>query len=390
MWANLIAGKSGIDKLDRFDASDFPVKVAAQVKDFDPADYMPPAEIRRIDLNAQYALAAAQMASDDAGLVVDAAEARRFGVWIGSGIGGLAAMEKLYATFSSRGPGGVPPFLVPMMISNMAAGQVSIRFGAKGPSGCTVTACASGTNSIGDAYHMIRLDKADIMLAGGCEASITPLGVAGFSSMRALSTERDPAIACRPFHLSRPGFVMGEGAGVVVLESMERALRRGARVYGELAGYGASSDAYHIVQPDAEGIGPAYAFRMALEDAGLAPEKIDYINAHGTGTKLNDLVETKAIKHVFGAHSRDLIVSSTKAATGHMLGAAGAVECIVALLALIHHTVPPTLNLTEADPECDLNYSPLIKTDRELNAVLSDSLGFGGHNAALVIRRFVA
>ena len=389
MWTNLIAGKTGIRLVERFDTTGYPARIAAEVRGFSVESFIPRTEARRIDLYAQYAIAASQMAMDDAALTIDPDTANRVGVWIGSGIGGLSTFEKQYEALLNKGPGAVSPFLIPMMIANMATGHVSIRFGAKGPSACSVSACASGTNSIGEAYHFIQLDKADAMIAGGAEASITPIGLAGFGAMKALSVENDnPENACRPFHLNRPGFVMGEGAGVVVLEEMEHALKRGAKIYGEVVGYGASSDANHIVQPDSTGLVPANAFKMALGDAGIAPEQVDYINAHGTGTKLNDLVETLAIKHVFGEHSKKLVVSSTKAATGHMLGAAGAAEFIVAVLALHHNTIPPTLNLTESDPECDLNYNPLVKTQRDLNVVMSDSLGFGGHNAALAVKRF--
>ncbi|MDD3269172.1 MAG: beta-ketoacyl-ACP synthase II [Syntrophomonadaceae bacterium] len=387
-WSQLMEGRSGIAAIDRFDTTDFPAKIAAQVKNFQVQDYIPRKEARRMDLFVQYGCAAARIAVEDAKLSIKPEDADRIGVWIGSGIGGIETFEKQHAVMLQKGVGSLSPFFIPMMISNMAAGQVAIMLGVRGPNGCTVTACASGSNSVGEAFQLIKNDKADVMISGGTEASVTPVGIGGFCALKALSTaNEEPLKACRPFDLNRNGFVMGEGAGILVLEEMEHALKRGAHIYAELIGYGATADAAHVVQPDMEGRGAALAFRMALNEAGLKPEEVDYINAHGTGTDLNDQVETKAIKDVFGAHSSKLMVSSTKANTGHMLGAAGAIELIASTLAMAHNTVPPTLNLETPDPLCDLDYVPEGPRQQQLNVVLSDSLGFGGHNAALIIRK---
>jgi len=388
-WDNLVKGHSGITAIDRFDASAFPTRIAAQVKDFHPEDYISRTEARRMDLFVQYACAAARVAVEDARLTIKQGENHQVGVWIGSGIGGLETFEKQHASMLKKGVSGINPFFVPMYIANMAAGQVSIMLGAQGPSGSTITACASGSNSIGEAYHLIQNSKAEVMIAGGTEASITPMGIGGFCAMKAMSAHNDePRKACRPFDLNRDGFVMGEGAGILVLEEMKHAVNRGAHIYAELVGYGASSDAYHMVQPDLAGDGAALAFIMALSEAGISPAEIDYINAHGTSTPLNDAMETNAIKTVFGEHSNQLLVSSTKAATGHMLGAAGAVELIAATMAVLNDIVPPTLNLQTPDPVCDLDYVPKHARKRVINAAISDSLGFGGHNAALVVRKF--
>lgn len=388
-WNNLVAGKSGITEITRFDASAFPTRIAAQINDFQSQDYIPRKDARRMDLFVQYACAAALTALKDANLEIKAEEAHRVGVWVGSGIGGIETFENQHSAYLQKGVNGISPFFIPMMIPNMAAGQVAIFTGAKGPNGCTVTACATGTNSIGDAFHMIRHNKADVMIAGGTEASITPSAVGGFCAMKAMSTHNEePVKACRPFDLNRSGFVMGEGSGIVILEELEHALQRGARIYAELVGYGASADAFHMVQPDEAGLSPAIAFEMAIQEAGLKPEDIDYINAHGTGTSLNDKVETLVVKKVFGEHSKNLVISSTKAATGHMLGAAGAVELIATTLSLVNNLIPPTLNLETPDPELDLNYNPLVARQREIKAALSDSLGFGGHNSALVIKKY--
>ena len=388
-WAGLMEGKSGISLIDHFDVTAFPTKIAAQVKDFNVQDYIPRKEARRMDLFVQYACAAARMAMDDAKLTIQPDKAERTGVWVGSGIGGLETIEKQHTAMLQKGPEFINPFFIPMLIANMAAGQVSIMTGAKGPNGCTVTACASGSNSIGEAYQLIKSGKADAMISGGTEASVTPLGIGGFCALKALSVQNEePAKASRPFDLNRDGFVMGEGAGILILEELEHALERGARIYAELVGYGASADACHMVQPDPEGKGAAQAFRMALAEAGVKPEEVDYINAHGTGTSLNDIMETRAIKEVFGDYSHNLLVSSTKGNTGHMLGAAGAIELIAAVLALTYDIVPPTLNLEIPDPECDLDYVPQNPRKAQLDIVMSDSLGFGGHNAVLVIRKF--
>ncbi len=388
-WDNLTRGKSGIDYIDRFDVSAFPTKIAAQVKDFEPLDYLSRKDARRMDRFLQFASAAGRQAVEDAQLTINQENADRVGVWIGSGIGGIETCTKQHEILLKKGPGSVSPFLIPMMISNMAAGQVSIMFGARGPNGCTVTACASGSNSIGDAFRIIQNNDADVMIAGGTEASITPLAVAGFCSMRALSTNNDdPQGASRPFDTARDGFVMGEGAGMVILEEMNHALERGARIYAELVGYGATGDAYHIVQPNPEGDGAAQAFTAALQDAGISPEEVDYINAHGTSTEINDAMETKAIKMALGSHAYKVAVSSTKSMTGHMLGAAGAVELIAVTLACQHSLLPPTSNYKNPDPVCDLDYVPNTAREKTVNVAISDSLGFGGHNAVLVIKKF--
>ncbi len=388
-WNNLIEGRSGVSEIDRFDTSDFPTKIAAQVKEFKVEDYVARKDARRMDLFVQYACAAARIAVEDARLTITDADKPRIGTWIGSGVGGIATIESQHSTYLSRGVAGISPFFVPMMISNMAAGQVAISFGLNGPCGCTVTACASGTNSIGEAFMLIRHGKADVMICGGAEASITPLSIGGFCAMKAMSTaNNEPARACRPFDINRDGFVMGEGAGILILEDMAHALERGACIYAELIGYGISGDGCHMVQPDIDGRGASLAFRNAISDAGIQAQEVDYINAHGTGTGLNDQVETRVIKEVFGEHSRNLAISSIKPVTGHMLGAAGAVELIAAVQALQNNIIPPTINLENADPQCDLDYVPGKARNKELQVVLSDSLGFGGHNAALIIRRW--
>lgn len=388
LWDSLLQGKSGITEIDRFDTTDFPTKIAAQVKDFNVQEYIARKDARRMDLFVQYACAAARMAVEDSLLDIKDADKPRIGVWIGSGVGGIGTVENQHTAYLNRGVSGISPFFIPMMIPNMAAGQVSIMFGVNGPCGCTVTACASGTNSIGEAFTLIRQDKADVMISGGAEASITPISIGGFCAMKALSTaNEEPARACRPFDLNRDGFVMGEGAGILILEELEHALKRGANIYAELIGYGSSGDGYHMVQPDTRGHGAGIAFQNALQDAGIQPQDVDYINAHGTGTGLNDQVETDVIKKVFGQHSRNLLISSIKPITGHMLGAAGAVELIASVQALQNNVVPPTTNLENADPRCDLDYVPGKPREKDLQIVLSDSLGFGGHNAALIIRK---
>lgn len=387
-WNNLLQGYSGVGSIDRFDASSYPTKIAAQVKDFNVQDFIPRKDARRMDRFVQYASAAALMAQEDAALDMSKEDRQRVGVWIGSGVGGIETLEQQHNMLLKKGIAGISPFFIPMMIANMAAGQVAILLGANGPNGCTVTACASGTNSIGEAFNFVRCGKADVMVTGGAEASITPLAIAGFCSMKALSTaNEEPARACRPFDIHRDGFVMGEGSGIIILEELQHALGRGAKIYAEVIGYGSSADACHMVQPDSEGRGAALAFRNALQDAGISPEEVDYINAHGTGTSLNDQVETMVIKEVFGSHACQLAVSSTKAATGHMLGAAGAIELIASTLALRDNIIPPTLNLENPDPLCDLDYVPGQARKRELKVAMSDSLGFGGHNAALIIRK---
>lgn len=388
-WDNLLQGKSGIGPIERFDSSVLATGIAAEVKDFQAQDYIPRKDARRMDRFVQYACAAAQMAVEDSNLkpILNSIKDRT-GVIIGSGVGGIETFEEQHNRMLDRGPGAISPFFIPMMIPNMASGQVAIMLGVTGPNSCTVTACASATHAIGDAFRAIQNNKADVMLAGGSEAAITPMAIGGFCAMKALSTcNNEPDKACRPFALNREGFVMGEGAGILVLEEMEHALNRGIIPYAELIGYGCSADAFHMVQPDAEGKGAAAAFRRALDDAGINPLAVDYINAHGTGTALNDLMETQAIKEVFGDYSYKMAVSSTKAATGHMLGAAGAVELIATVLGLAEQVVPPTLNLEEPDPLCDLDYVPLQARNMSLQIAASDSLGFGGHNAVVLVKK---
>jgi len=388
-WSKLLAGQSGIGMIDRFDASDYPTKIAAQVKDFSAQDYMPRTEARRMDPFIQYACAAARIALEDAGLDLSKTDADRAGVLIGTGIGGIEIFEKQCLVLQKRGVAGINPFFIPMLIPNMASGHVSIMFGARGPSGCSVTACATATMSIGDAFRIIQHGDAEIMIAGGTEAPITPLSIAGFCAMKALSTRNDePDKACRPFDLDRDGFVMGEGSGVLILEELEHALNRGAKVYAELIGFGSSSDAFHIVQPDPEGDGAARALKAALLEADIQAGQLDYMNAHGTGTHFNDMVETKALKRVLGDDRDNLAVTSTKSATGHMLGAAGAVELIVTVLTMQNNIIAPNINLDTPDPDCDLDFVRGEPREKQIVYAASESLGFGGHNAVLVIKKY--
>jgi 3-oxoacyl-[acyl-carrier-protein] synthase II len=388
-WAGLVAGRSGVGPVTRFDASAFATRIAAEVHDFDPSAFMDRKEARRNDRFVQFAYAATRMAMEHAGLSITPANAHRTGVLIGSGIGGAATWEDQHQTLMERGPDRVSPFFVPMMIVNMASGVTAILTGAKGPSSCVVTACATGGNAIGDAARIIQRGEADVMLAGGSEAAITPLAMAGFCSMKAMSTRNDePTRACRPFDATRDGFVMGEGAGVVVLEALEHAEARGAPVLAEVIGYGITTDAFHITQPDPEGDGAFRSMAAAIADAGIAPEEIDYINAHGTSTPYNDRLETLAIKRAFGDHARRLAVSSTKSMTGHLLGAAGGVEFIACVLALQHQTLPPTINYAVSDPDCDLDYVPNTARPARLRTVMSNAFGFGGHNAILILRAY--
>ncbi|AEV18280.1 MULTISPECIES: beta-ketoacyl-ACP synthase II [Geobacillus] len=388
-WKNIIAGQSGIDIVTRVNPDDFPAKVAAEVKDFDPSLFIDRREARKMDRFTQFAVAAALMAVKDANLDINESNAERVGVWIGSGIGGMETFEQQFEIFQQRGYRRVSPFFVPMMIPDMAAGQVSIILGAKGINSCTVTACATGANSIGDAFKVIQRGDADVMITGGTEAPITKMSFAGFCANTALSTNPDPKTASRPFDKNRDGFVMGEGAGIVVLEELEHALRRGAKIYAEIVGYGATADAYHITAPAPGGEGGVRAMRQALHDAGLEPEEIDYINAHGTSTEYNDKYETAAIKEVFGDHAYKLAVSSTKSMTGHLLGATGAVEAIFSVLAIRDGIIPPTINYETPDPECDLDYVPNEARKQDVRAVLSNSFGFGGHNATLIFKKYV-
>ena len=387
-WAAIKAGKSGVGPLTRVDAEKFSAKVAAEVKDFDIEQYVERKEARKMDRFTQYALAAALMAHKDSGLQVNESNAERVGVWIGSGIGGMETYEQQFLTFQERGARRVSPFFIPMLIPDMASGQVSIYLGAKGPNSCSVTACASGTNSIGDAFKVIERGDADVMITGGAEAPIVNMAIAGFTANTALTTNVDPATASRPFDKNRDGFVIGEGSGIVILEELEHAKARGAKIYAEVIGYGATGDAHHITAPAPEGEGAARAMQMALDTAGVTPSKVDYINAHGTSTPYNDLFETQAVKTVFGEHAYKLAMSSTKSMTGHLLGAAGGVEAIFTVLALQEGILPPTINLHEPDPACDLDYVPNEARQANINYALSNSLGFGGHNASLLFKKY--
>ncbi|MEK4253280.1 beta-ketoacyl-ACP synthase II [Ureibacillus sp. FSL K6-2830] len=386
-WSAIKEGKSGIGPLTRVDAELFPAKVAAEVKNFDIEQYIDRKEARKMDRFTHYALASALMAVKDADLVINEENANRVGVWIGSGIGGMETYEQQFEVFQKRGARRVSPFFVPMMIPDMASGQVSIYLGAKGPNACTVTACASGTNSIGDAFKVIQRGDADVMITGGTEAPIVKMAVAGFCSSTALSLNTDPATASRPFDKERDGFVIGEGAGILVLEEYEHAKARGAKIYAEIVGYGATGDAYHITAPAPNGEGAARAIQQAIEDAGIDPSEIGYINAHGTSTPYNDLYETMAVKTVFGDHAYKLAMSSTKSMTGHLLGAAGGIEAIFTALALKEGILPPTINLHNPDPECDLDYVPNEARKADIQYAMSNSLGFGGHNASLVFKK---
>lgn len=388
-WANLLAGRSGIKSVTAFDTTDFPCKIGAQIDDFDPTDYMDPKEARRNDRYTHFALVAARKALEDASLKSDTVDGDRFGIFIGSGIGGMFTIETQSRALFERGPRRVSPFMIPSLIANMASGIVAIEVGARGPNFSIVSACATGAHSIGEALKTIRLGDADIMLAGGSEASVTALSYAGFCSMKAMSTRNDePERASRPFDKGRNGFVMGEGAGVLVLETLEHAKARGARIYCELAGYGASCDAFHITQPDPEGRGLSLAIKGALRTSGMNPEEIDYVNAHGTSTPYNDKFETSSIKKVFGDHAYKLKISSTKSMTGHLLGAAGGIEAAAACKAIQTGILPPTINLEDPDPDCDLDYVPNTAQAIPVKSVLSNNLGFGGQNAALIFRAF--
>ncbi|MBP1947245.1 beta-ketoacyl-ACP synthase II [Virgibacillus litoralis] len=388
MWDNVVAGNSGIDYITRLNKDDFPAHVAAEVKDFDPTHFMEKKDARKMDLFTQYAVAASKMAIDDANLTIDENNANRVGVWIGSGIGGMGTLEDQHTKFMEKGYRRVSPFFVPMMIPDMAAGQVSIQFGAKGINSCTVTACASGANSIGDAFKAIARGDADYIIAGGTEAPITNMAFAGFSSAKALSTNEDPKKASRPFDLDRDGFVMGEGAGILILETLESAQERGASIYGEIVGYGATGDAYHITAPAENGEGAARAMQHAIKDAGISPSDVDYVNAHGTSTHLNDKFETVAIKTVFDEYASKLPISSTKGVTGHLLGAAGGIESVISIKSIADGQIPGTMNYETPDPDCDLDYVTNGSRKQDVNVVMSNSLGFGGHNVSLIFKKF--
>ncbi|MFU0783899.1 MAG: beta-ketoacyl-ACP synthase II [Thermoanaerobacterium thermosaccharolyticum] len=388
LWDSLINGRSGIDKVTRFDVSSYPTKLAAEVKNFEPTEYIDKKEAKRMDRFTQFALASAKMALIDSRLDLEKEDLDRIGVIYGSGIGGIETLENQQNILKEKGPGRVSPFFVPMMIADMAAGLISITFGLKGHNETIVNACASSTNAIGDAFKVIERGDADVIVTGGSEAAITPLAIAGFCSMKAMSTNDDPKTACRPFDANRDGFIMGEGSATLILESLEHAIKRGAKIYCEIVGYGATADAYHITAPAPEGAGAARAMKLALKDADIIPEDIDYINAHGTSTEYNDKYETMAIKNVFGQHAYKLKVSSTKSMTGHMLGASGAVEAVATVLAIKNGIVPPTINYETPDPECDLDYVPNKALEMEINYALSNSFGFGGHNATLVFKKY--
>lgn len=390
MWNNIISGNSGIDFITKVNKDDFPVHVAAEVKDFDAKQYMDRKEARRMDLFTQYAVAASKMAVEDANLTIDDSNAERVGVWIGCGIGGMDTYEQQLRRFIDKGYRRVSPFFVPMLIPDMAAGQVSIQLGAKGINSCSVTACASGANSIGDAFKAVQRGDVDYIITGGTESPMTNMAFAGFSAMKALSLNEDPKTASRPFDKNRDGFVMGEGAGILVLETLESALERGANIYAEIIGYGATGDAFHITAPAEDGEGAARAMEMAIQDAGIAKSEIDYINAHGTSTDMNDRYETAAIKSVFGEHANKLAVSSTKSMTGHLLGAAGGVEGIISVKSIAEGIIPPTINYETPDPDCDLDYVTDGAKKGDVNVVVSNSFGFGGHNAVLVFKKYEA
>lgn len=387
-WSSLKEKKVGIGPITYFDTTDYKAKLAAEVKDYDPKKYMDPKTAKRMEQFCQFAVSAAKEALEDAGIDMEKEDPFRVGVSVGSGIGSLQSIEREYKKLLDKGPGRVNPLLVPLMICNMAAGNVSIQYGLKGKCINVVTACATGTHSIGEAFRSIQYGEADVMVAGGTEASITPIGVAGFTALTALNTTEDPMRASIPFDKERNGFIMGEGAGIVILESLEHAKARGARIYAELAGYGATCDAYHITSPAEDGSGAAKAMEVAIADAGMKPEDVDYVNAHGTSTHHNDLFETKAIKLTFGEHAKKLKINSTKSMIGHLLGAAGGVEFITCVKSIEEGFVHATAGLTMDDPECDLDYTKGDGVAMEVNCAISNSLGFGGHNATLLVKKF--
>ncbi|MBC1604695.1 beta-ketoacyl-ACP synthase II [Listeria rocourtiae] len=387
-WENAKKGVNGVSELTRLNPDDFPVKIAAELKDFDIEKYIDKKDARKMDRFTHYAIASSDMAVADAGLTIDESNAERVGVWIGSGIGGMETFESQYEIFLNRGHRRVSPFFVPMMIPDMASGQVSIRHGAKGINSATVTACATATNSIGDAFKVIQRGDADVMITGGAEAPITKMSVAGFVSNKALSLNPDPETACRPFDIGRDGFIIGEGAGVFILEELEHAKARGAKIYAEIVGYGATGDAYHITAPAPGGEGAARSMQLALQDAEIGVDGVDYINAHGTSTPYNDDYETQAIKTVFGENAKKLAISSTKSMTGHTLGASGGIEAIFSVLAIRDSIVPPTIHLNNPDPVCDLDYVPNVAREMNVDVAMSNSFGFGGHNATLVFKKY--
>lgn len=389
-WKNLVAGKSGIRKITRFDASEYNSQIAGEVDGFNPADYMDAKESKRMDRYSQFAVAAAKMAIEDAGLDLEKEDCDRIGTYVGAGIGGMETLHTQYEKLFAKGPKRLSPFFIPMMIANMAAGRVAINFGLHGPSECVVTACATGTNCIGDAFRLIQNGKADVMVAGGTEASISPAAVGGFCQMKALCSDHndDPEHASRPFDKNRSGFVMGEGSGIVVIESLEHAKARGAHIYAEIAGYGSNSDAYHITSPAPHGVYQAKCMQLALDDAGMKASEVDYVNAHGTSTHMNDAGESEAIKKVWADAAKDVSVSSIKSMTGHLLGAAGGVECIATALSIENDVLPPTINYETPDEGMDLDYVPNKAKEKTVRAAISNSFGFGGHNACILLKKY--
>lgn len=387
-WASIKEGKNGISEVTKFDTSALETKLAAEIKDFDPTKYIDKKEAKRMDTYTQYAVSAAKLAVEQSGLNFKNEDTYRAGVIIGSGIGGIQTLEEQHSVLMTKGPGRVSAFFITSMIANMASGRIAIEYGLNGFNECVVTACATGNNAIGDAFKVIQRDSADIMLAGGAEAALTQLSFAGFCSNKAMSTNTDPESACRPFDALRDGFIMGEGAGVLILEELEHAIKRGAKIYAEIIGYACTNDAHHITAPHPEGLGGIKCMEFAIRDAGIKPEDIGYINAHGTSTPLNDAGETRIIKAVFGEHAYKLAVSSTKSMTGHLLGAAGAIEAVITAMALKEGFLPPTIHYSNPDPDCDLDYVPNKGRSAELTYALSNALGFGGHNASIILKKY--
>jgi 3-oxoacyl-[acyl-carrier-protein] synthase II len=388
-WEGLLSGRNGIGPITLFDPSRHDCRIAGEVKGFSPHDYMDRKEAKRMDRFAQFAVSASKQAIADAQFVINELNAEQVGVIIGTGVGGLKVLEDQQEVYLTRGPDRCSPFMIPMMISNMAAGLTAIHTGAKGPNSCTVTACAAGAHAVGDAFRLIQRGYAQAMICGGSEAAVTPLSVAGFSAARALSTRNDdPVHACRPFSRDRDGFVMGEGSGILLLEELEHALSRGARIYAEIVGYGMTCDAYHMTSPVPSGEGATRAMQLALKDAGLIPEQVSYINAHGTSTQVNDATETGAIKNALGEYAYKVAISSTKSMTGHLLGGSGGIEAVASVMAVANDQIPPTINLTNPDPTCDLDYVPNHSRNQKLEVVLSNSFGFGGHNVTLAFKKY--
>jgi 3-oxoacyl-[acyl-carrier-protein] synthase II len=388
-WRELCAGKSGIGEITRFDTSDFQTKIAGEVKDFRPEDFLTQKDARRTTTFIAYAIAATRMALEDSGLVIDQSNADRIGVFTGCGLGGLASLEETNRIIETRGPSRVSPFFIPMMIGNMAAGMISMQFGAKGPNACMATACAAGSHSIGDAFKLVQQGRADGMIAGGVESVITPSCIAGFNAMKALSTRNDaPQKASRPFDRDRDGFVVGEGCGIVILETLEAARERGAHIYAEICGYGMSGDGYHMTAPSPDGEGAARCMLAAINDAGISYKQIDYINAHGTSTQLNDLYETRAVKTIFKDQAHLMPISSTKSMTGHLLGGAGGIETVITALTIDEGVIPPTINLDNPGEECDLDYVPHVSRKKDVEFAMTNSFGFGGTNGSLVLKKY--